>query len=690
MVRIFSWFRNRYLEFGRMALFLLSSVLLMLIFPHEQKFRFEYQTGKPWLYNDLIAPFDFGILKSNEELRAEEEELMASFHPYFVFDEQRTTDNRDALEQEFTTLWNQKYRDRKSVRKLRENTRSLLLSTYDTIMNRGIITAHTSIENKPDDFEIALVSGKRLIMRELSDFYRVSEVTGVIDRMLENREDVDRDMIRKLLTGRINPNIRYDPEKNETELATLRSRLVPSRGLVQAGERIISRGEVVTPEKYRVLESLRKAYDLRMGGQAQVNWVMAGQLILILVTMLSFYLFLRFFRKEVFAEPGQVVMLLVLVIGMLLLARVVTRFDMLYVYLLPVCLVPIVISVFFDSRLALFGHIITIVLIGFIVPNSYEYVFLQLFAGIFTILSSNNLERRSQFFLASLVIFITYSAIYAGMVLLKGFMLVDVEPRYLILFAVSALLTLLSYPVIYLFERIFGMTTNITLLELSNTNNKLLRELAMKAPGTFQHSMQMANLAEEAIHEIGGNALLVRTGALYHDIGKIDEPIYFIENQTTGVNPHDELTYEESAEIVVDHVLRGVERAKKYNLPEVVIDFIRTHHGTRKAEYFYRMARNDEGESVDPDGYSYPGPAPFSKETAVLMMADSVEAASRSLKKPDEESISQLVDKIIDDQMAAGQFDNADITLRDIKRIKQIFKKRLLNIYHLRIEYPAS
>ncbi|MEZ5146796.1 MAG: HDIG domain-containing protein [Bacteroidales bacterium] len=245
-----------------------------------------------------------------------------------------------------------------------------------------------------------------------------------------------------------------------------------------------------------------------------------------------------------------------------------------------------------------------------------------------------------------------------------------------------------SYPLIFIFEKIFGMITNVTLLELSNTNNKLLRELALKAPGTM-HSMQMANLAEEAIHEIGGNPLLVRTGAWYHDIGKIDDPLYFVENQSTGVNPHDDLTYEESAEIIVDHVLRGVEKAKKYNLPEQIIDFIRTHHGTRKAEYFYKMAQKDNpDEEVDIDTYSYPGPAPFSKETAVLMMADTVEAASRSLKKPDEEAIDKLVESVINNQIASHQFDNADVTLRDIRKIKSVFKKKLMNIYHLRIEYP--
>jgi putative nucleotidyltransferase with HDIG domain len=275
------------------------------------------------------------------------------------------------------------------------------------------------------------------------------------------------------------------------------------------------------------------------------------------------------------------------------------------------------------------------------------------------------------------------------MTLIKEGAIEDINRNYFALFAGSAILTLFSYPVIFVFEKVFGLITDVTLLELSNTNNKLLRQLALKAPGTFQHSMQMANLAEAAIYEIGGNPLLVRTGAMYHDIGKMDAPLYFIENQTTGINPHDELTFDESATIIIEHVINGIEKARKNNLPEQIIDFIRTHHGTRRTEYFYTLAKQENpDEEIDPAVYTYPGPEPFSKETAVLMMADTVEAASRSLKKPDEEAISNIVDSVIDKQIESHQFDNAPITFRDIKTVRKIFKKMLMNIYHLRIEYP--
>ena len=484
-------------------------------------------------------------------------------------------------------------------------------------------------------------------------------------------------------------NVIYDVDTWEKEKKGLLGRISETRGMVQSGERIIAKGELVTADKFQVLESLRIDYESKLGSSFKHAGILSGQIILLAVSMASLFFFLYFFRIEIFSETKQIVLILLLVLFMVLITSLVVRYSPEYVYLVPVCMIPILIGVFMDSRLALFAHLITIIITGFLVPNSYEYVFLQLFAGIVTILSTVKLERRSQFFFASLMIFLVYSVIYSGMTLIKEGSLKDVNYMYFGLFGGSALLTMFSQPFIYIFEKLFGLVTNVTLLELSNTNNKLLRELALKAPGTFQHSMQMANLAEEAIHEIGGNPLLVRTGALYHDIGKINDPLYFIENQTTGVNPHDELTHDESAEIIIDHVLTGVEAAKKYNLPEQIIDFIRTHHGTRKTEYFYTMAKRDNpDEEIDDRAYTYPGPEPFSKETSVLMMADTVEAASRSLKKPDEEAIEKLVEGVIDKQIESKQFDNADITLRDIRRIKGIFKNKLMNIYHLRIEYP--
>lgn len=385
----------------------------------------------------------------------------------------------------------------------------------------------------------------------------------------------------------------------------------------------------------------------------------------------------------------MVLLILLIIVLMVFITSLALKFDVQYIYLVPLCLAPVLIRVFFDTRLALYVYLITIILIGFLVPNSFQFVFMQLISGIITIFSIVNLQKRAQFFFTSIVIFVSYSAIYTGLNLIQEGSFEEIRVINYAMFAGSALLILFAYPLIYVLEKIFGLVTDVTMMELSDTNSKLLRELSMRAPGTFQHSLQVANLAEESIYEIGGDALLARTGALYHDIGKMDHPMYFIENQVTGVNPHDELSYEESATVIINHVINGIEKAKKHKLPEQIIDFIRTHHGTSKVGYFYRMQQlENPDETVNARRFTYPGPIPFSKETSVVMMADSVEAASRSLKMIDEQTINDLVENIINKQMETGQFANSEITLRDITKIKKLLKRKLMNIYHIRIEYP--
>ncbi len=689
MKRFFSYLRNHYSMLSKITLFMVSVVVLVLIFPKEGRFKYEFTKGKPWMHDDLIAPFDFSILKSEEELEAERKAALGGLKPYFRIDDSITEARRIEFEGGFNRKWEQKYRKTERQEQRKKVHLDLGLTVFDTTMAAGVIESRPVGGSLAPNDEVNLIRGNQLRLTTLGALATPQQADKEIREALKGKEDLDENLLFAALQDAIVPNVVYDAAMYENERRILLDKVSVTRGLVQDGEMIIGRGEIVSAEQYQVLESLRIEYESKLGSAFKFAGILAGQIILVSVTMVSLFLFLFFFRPEIFAETKQIVLLLILILFMVFVTSMVVKYAPEYVYLIPVCMIPIIVGVFTDSRLALFTHLITIIITGFLVPNSYEYVFLQLFAGIVTILSTVKLERRSQFFFASLMIFLIYSVIYSGMTLIKEGSLNDINYVYFAYFGGSAFLTLFSQPFIYIFEKMFGLITNITLLELSNTNNKLLRELALKAPGTFQHSMQMANLAEEAIHEIGGNPLLVRTGAMYHDIGKINDPLYFVENQTTGVNPHDELTYEESAEIIVDHVLSGVERAKKYNLPEQIIDFIRTHHGTRKAEYFYTLARKENPEEeVDAKIYTYPGPEPFSKETAVLMMADTVEAASRSMKKPDEESIDRLVESVIDKQIESRQFDNADITLRDIKKIKSIFKKKLMNIYHLRIEYP--
>lgn len=689
MKKILSYLRNHYAIITRVLLFVISIVILVLIFPKEGKFKYEFGKGKPWMHENLIAPFDFAILKSTEDLEVAKVEILKQQKYYFKTNIEELKKLREDLLVKFNQTWAVKYTESPNLVNRKEKNRDVCLIIYDSILDRGVIESNKILEGKTADFVIVVITNNMAEERAIGNFFTIQLADKFIKSEIANYTNIDADLIASILENSLSITIKYDKETTHKEEMLLLDKISLTRGMIQSGELIISRGELVTNEKYQELESLRLDYESKLGSSYKYAGILAGQIILLSVSMVSLFLFLLFFRIEVFNENKKVLLILILIVIMVLATVLVVKFSPEYLYLLPVCLIPIIVGVFSDTRLALFSHLITIIITGLIVPNSYEFVFLQLFAGIVTILSIVKLERRSQFFLTSFMIFVTYSLIYTGMALIKEGTLDGINYMYFGLFAVSALLTLFSYPIIFVFEKIFGLITDVTLMELSNSNNKLLRELALKAPGTFQHSMQMANLAEDAVYEIGGNPLLVRTGAMYHDIGKINDPLFFVENQSTGVNPHDELTYEESAGIIIDHVISGVEKAKKHNLPEQIIDFIRTHHGTRKTGYFYAMAKKDNPEEeIDDKVFTYHGPEPFSKETSVLMMADTVEAASRSLKNPDEEAIDKLVENVINNQLSSHQFDNADVTLKDIRKIKKIFKKKLKNIYHLRIEYP--
>jgi putative nucleotidyltransferase with HDIG domain len=689
MSKFLSYLRNHNSEISKVFLFLISIVVLVILFPKEGKFKYEYAKGKPWLHSDLIAPFDFAIQKSKTEIQNEEKEALKQLSPYFNRDDEMLLSKKKSLINEFNTKWDLKYGKKKRKDKKREKSLEVCESIFDSIAQKGIIELVPELDNKPPDFKIMIIKNNVVSEVALKDMFTIHTADKYIQKKLADIDNIDREHVLSSLENILVRNITFDTEKTELEKKEILNKISPTRGMVQRGEKIISKGELVTESKYQILESLRIDYESKLGSSFKVTGIVAGLIILISVSMFSLFLFLLFFRKEVFANTKNLVLILIMVTGMVAITIVVSKFLPEYIYIIPFCLVPMIVGIFYDTRLALFAHLVTIIITALLVPNSYEFVFLQLFTGIVTILSILRLERRSQFFLTSLLVFLTYSVIYIGMTLIKEGAIEDINRNYFALFAGSAILTLFSYPIIFVFEKVFGLITDVTLLELSNTNNKLLRQLALKAPGTFQHSMQMANLAEAAIYEIGGNPLLIRTGAMYHDIGKMDSPLYFIENQTTGINPHDELTFDESATIIIEHVINGIEKARKNNLPEQIIDFIRTHHGTRRTEYFYTLAKQENpDEEVDPSVYTYPGPEPFSKETAVLMMADTVEAASRSLKKPDEEAISNIVDSVIDKQIESHQFDNAPITFRDIKTVRKIFKKMLMNIYHLRIEYP--
>lgn len=686
MKKVISFIRHSHPEIYKGILFILAVGVIVYIFPKQGKFKYEFQNlkGKPWHHEDLIAPFDFAIKKTKEELSQEKTEAIKSAKPYFRINKAEIKKEKDLLAKDFDKNWAIKNN------KLKENSLKTANNILDSLFLKGIIENHPIIENKPNDFSIYILNNNVAEEYELNDFYTVKTAYNFIQTELQKSgTTISADFIRPYLENAISHSIFYDKTTTDKVLQQTLNEIAPSRDIILKNQRIISKGEIVDPVKFQIIESLRDEYEQQAGDSGNYYFILLGQIVIVTLCLSVLTVFLLFFRNDIFLDNTKITFILILIILQVLMADIAINTQAFSIYLLPFCILPVIIRAFYDTRIALFVHLVTVLIISFIAPNRFEFAFIQLLGGMVAIFSIVNMRNRSQIFLSSIIIFFTYSISYIGITIIQegG---IDVISGYdFAWFGISALLTLFSYPLIFIFEKLFGFISDVSLLELSDTNGKLLRELASRAPGTFQHSLQVANLAEEAIYTIGGNALLVRTGALYHDIGKMDMPMYFIENQAHGINPHEDLNFDESASIIIDHVIKGVEIAKKNKLPEQIIDFIRTHHGTSITAYFYRSFQNAfPEEKIDESKFHYPGPIPFSKETAVLMMADSVEAASRSLKKYDAEAIDNLVEMIINKQIEQEQFVNADITFKDINTLKKIFKKKLMNIYHVRVEYP--
>lgn len=686
---VLNFLKIHYSTIYKFFLLLVTIALIVFFFPKVVNFKYDYQQGKPWMYSDLIAPYDFPIYKTSETLKEEQQEALKNLEPYFRYNSEITNARKARFENNFRKQWLSAYGD--TSRHYKAN-RDFAMQVLDSILQRGIIKMTDALKGKQGSATIMFIRDKSAEKRPLSSFYTIRQADQALESMVYHGsadQELERDFIYKLLQDALPQNVEYEEQKTQEVREQLLENISVTRGMVQKGERIIARGEVVTPKKYQVLSSFEKDYREQVASGGNQGLVTTGQAIVISVLMLVLFLFYYFFRQSLFEENKKIIFIFFVMLLMVIVTSLIVKYNHEYLYVIPIAIVPLLIRIFFDARLAIVIHMITVLLIGFLAPESFNFVILNVVAGMIAIMSIVHIHRRGQFFLTSLWVFLAYAVTYSGISLMQGEGLQGVDYSKFGLFAGNAILTLFAYPLIYIFERTFGMVTDVTLLELSDTNTPLLRKLLTKSPGTFQHSMQVANLAEEAIREIGGNALLVRAGALYHDIGKMDMPMYFIENQKAGMNPHDELTYEESARIIVSHVIKGVEMAKRQRLPEQIIDFIRTHHGTRRADYFYiKQKQENPEETVDEKTFQYHGPIPFSKETAVLMMADSTEAASRSINAPDENKINNLVDTIVDKLFEENQLNNADITLKDIHTVKKVLKRQLMNIYHVRIAYP--
>ena len=679
----FNKIRHNYYVIAKVVAFLVAIALVCWLMPRTGKFKYEYQLSKPWQHETLYAPFDFPIYKDFETLNAETAAASAKVKPVFVFNDDEMTAARKTLLNAFETRWG----DRDPA--TREQNINELFAIYDSIENRGIVAYDNATSNLEPEDEVSVIRNKVMRTARYGDFYSMNGATEAVTRMLGlSAANADKKLLSELLNGALRQNVFYSAEITKAETDKAVGAVSLTYGMVQKDEIIVSEGAVVDAHTYDVLNSLQREYTTRSMSSDESLRVLLSQIFLVGLVFSLMGLYGNKLHKKVFAELRNIVLLLTLMLMIILPSFVLVRFAPGLIYMMPVCLLAIMVGSFFNLRLAFSTQVFAVMLISLVVPNPFLFIFMQLVATVLTVFSMSNTRAHHRFIQAALFVFVGYLLVYVAFTFLSTS---EVDWYDVLLLLLNALFTLLAQPLILMFERIFGVTTSLSLMELSNTNTPLLRQLAATAPGTFQHSIQVANLCEEVLFEIGGDTLLARTGALYHDVGKIKNPMYFTENQHGAYSPHNDLTNVESAEIIISHVTDGIELAHKNHVPERIIDFIRTHHGTRQTDYFYineKKAHPDE--EIDPTPFTYHGPAPFSRETAVLMMADSIEAASHSLKDPDEKKISDLVDGIIDKQMEAGQFLNTDLTLRDIETCRKVLKKKLMSIYHVRIAYPEK
>jgi len=663
----------------KLLLLISTIVLVIYMLPKGGQFKYQFQKGKPWQYENLYAPFNFTIKKDNKTLDQERESIKRNAVPFFDLD----PDIPLTALQEFSVLLDLSYQD-SAWATPKKKVKQLGLNLVNKLYKNGVLGV--SGDNYLPEQLINLRVNNQVRQTVFSRVVQREELQELSAKELESLPEIS-EVMRQIIATVVKPNLTFNAALTEASVQELLGDINPNIGVVEKGARIIAKGEVVEGEKFDKLNSLREQFQSQVWSQSNYNWLVFGYSMLVSLVFMMLYLFLRKYRPEIFDHNTKVSFIFINILLMIFVTTLVIKLDAAYVYLIPLCILPIVLKSFFDARLGLFVHVLTVLLLGFIVPNSFEFMFLQIIAGIVTILTVSELSKRANLFISVGQITGIYILGYLSFFIIQEGSLDRIALENFAYFMICGLITLFAFPLIYVYERIFGLVSEVSLLELSNTNTPLLKELSDRAPGTFHHSLNVANLAEAAAQEIGANSMLVRVGALYHDIGKMNNPTNFTENQVNSINTLNDLEPKESARIIVGHVIKGIELARKYKLPERIIDFIRTHHGTNLVYYFYKKELDAQG-SADEKDYRYPGPKPFSRETAILMMADSVEAASKSLKDPTSNKINSFVENIIDLQMEQGQFANANITFKEIGQIKKVLKKKLTNMYHLRVAYP--
>ena len=654
--------------------------MVIYLLPKGGQFKYDFPKGKPWQDDNLYAPFSFTVKKTQEAIDKEGEVIKEKIIPFFDVDASIT----NSVLTDYNTLFPSIYLDSLYSTQSRI-AQALGNNMIASIYEEGVID---EVHSYKKEQAIYLKTGNEVTQSVYYKLFRKDNLRELIQRRSRatNTEELEGFYI-EVLNRVIVPNVTFNAKITDDTYQKEVDAINPNLGIIEKGERIISKGEVVEGEKYQILKSLREKYSSTVWNQNNYYWAVFGYIILVSLVFIMLLLFLKKYRNPIYQNNTMVSFIFFNIVVMIFITTLVIEYNPDFVYVIPLCILPIILKSFFDARLGLFVHVLTLLLLGFIVPNSFEFLFLQIIAGIVTILTVSELSKRANLFISVGQITLVYMVGYFAFFIIQEGNIKLIEAEYFAYFLLCGLITLFAYPLIYIYEKLFGLVSEVSLLELSNTNSKLLKELSDKAPGTFHHSLNVANLSEAAANEIGANSMLVRVGALYHDIGKIENASYFTENQMNSVNVLNELPPKESAKIIIDHIIKGIEIARKNKLPDRVIDFIRTHHGTSLVYYFYKKEEELEGEANE-SHFKYPGPKPFSKETAILMMADSVEAASKSLKEPTSTKIDTFVENIINKQMELGQFINANITFKEIEIIKKVYKKKLNNIYHLRVEYP--
>ncbi len=681
MVKIFNFFIKHKSIAYKIFLIFLSSFIIVYLFPREGKFKYEFQKGKVWQYATYFAPFDFSILKSDKELNDDKQNILESFNPYYRIDNTIKTkifeDYNTKINEYFSNLKNEKLYD------------SLFLygkSILEDIYNYGVISSN---ELKPDINQIFLIDDNIEIPISIEQLFDPSSLFDYLTKKIELNPYIKyKESYNDLFFDLIVPNVFYDEKFNLQAQKSLLDQISLSRGVIRKGELIIAQGEVVDDEQINILNSLRMEFLQREIDSSSSNSIVFGYSILMFLIFFLLIMFLNKYRLDIYNDNRKLTFIFFNILLMVVLSTMILEYNPKFIYAAPICITPLVIKVFFDTRLALFIHLIIVLSIGFIVPNSFEFIFLQMIAGIIATQSITQFYRRANIFIAVSQILLVYFLAYFSFSVIQEGNFKGLELIVVGLFILNGLFILFVLPLIYIYEKVFGLVSDVSLLELTDTNSPLLKELSDKAPGTFYHSLQVANLAEAAANEINANTLLIRVGALYHDIGKLKHPNYYTENLSGNKSVHEDLSPINSTKLIIDHVEDGVIIAKKNNLPERVIDFIKTHHGTSLVYYFYKKNEELKNDNYLKEDFQYPGPKPFSKETAILMMADSVEAASKSLKTPSAEQLEDFVNKIVSDKMNENQFDSSNITLKEIEIVKNVLFKKLVNIYQLRIEYP--